>query len=223
MAHDNQLPQEDRNLSTNGASENRKKRLAKLALVLTQWFRKWGDAFPSHEVTKLQVATYLEALDDLTPEQLEIGCREATRTAEQFPKPGHIHAALYAVGWDEQRRERPSYLDESPISAEEREQALKSSEAMRAVLLKKDRELRVVSNPSIQDPVTLAALDAQIERYREWLKQQIEQDKTERAKGLDPLPRAELERLAMYLSRPTAERRKLARSREWTRINTANM
>lgn len=37
---------------------------------------------------------YAEALDDLSPEELEIGCREASRTAEQFPKPGHIRKAL---------------------------------------------------------------------------------------------------------------------------------
>lgn len=40
------------------------------------------------------MATYVEALDDLTPDELDAGCREATRTAEQFPKPGHIRKGL---------------------------------------------------------------------------------------------------------------------------------
>lgn len=37
--------------------------------------------------------TYLEAFDDFSPEKLEYGCRESTRTAKQFPKPGHIREA----------------------------------------------------------------------------------------------------------------------------------
>ncbi len=37
------------------------------------------------------IATYLEALDDLSHEELEYGCCEATREMkESFPKPGHI-------------------------------------------------------------------------------------------------------------------------------------
>ena len=87
--------------------------------MLERWFLKWSDAFPSHPVTKIQVGTYLEALDNLTPEQLEIGCREATRHAEQFPKPGHIRKAWCESGFDEQRHERPAYLDEPRMSPEQ--------------------------------------------------------------------------------------------------------
>lgn len=70
--------------------------------------------FPSHPVTKVQIAGYVEALDDLTPEQIEIGCRKATRTATQFPKPGHIREALSLskIGDGESPCVRPAYLDE---------------------------------------------------------------------------------------------------------------
>lgn len=78
----------------NESEDDRKKRLAQLALSLSKWFTKWGNVFQTHEVTQLQILSYVEALDDLTPEEVEIGCREAGRTAEQFPKPGHIRKAL---------------------------------------------------------------------------------------------------------------------------------
>lgn len=85
------------NRSTSGAGESRKLRLAKLALALEPWFHKWRAAFPTHAQSKLQMATYIEALDDLTPDELDAGCREATRVAEQFPKPGHIRKGLAAA------------------------------------------------------------------------------------------------------------------------------
>jgi hypothetical protein len=82
------------NRSMRGGEENQRKRLAMCADVLSKWFLKWSEVFPTHEVTRMQIATYAEALDDLLPEELEIACRQATRTAEQFPKPGHIRKAL---------------------------------------------------------------------------------------------------------------------------------
>ena len=36
------------------------------------------------------MATYAEALCDLTPAQIERGCAEATKMVEVFPKPSHI-------------------------------------------------------------------------------------------------------------------------------------
>jgi hypothetical protein len=65
-------------------------------VVLARWFDKWRLAFPTHEVSQKQLLVYAEALDDLTPEMIDAGCREAGRTAEQFPKPGHIRRALEA-------------------------------------------------------------------------------------------------------------------------------
>lgn len=225
MGHDSQLPREDRHElspSTNGAGENRRKHLAKLALVLERWFQKWGDAFPSHEITKLQVATYTEALDDLTPEQLEIGCREATRKAEQFPKPGHIRSALYAAGVDEQRHERPKYLDEAPLTPEEREEAATFSKAYRELLEEKRAEMDTAKVQILAEN-NLYDIEEQLAAYRKWLEAQVNQDSAERANGLSPIPRSETERLAMYMSLPLAERKRIAKSGEWTKTLTKNM
>jgi hypothetical protein len=76
---------------------------------------KWADTFPSHVVTKLQIATYAEALADLAPGELDAACRLATRNATQFPKPGDIRNALKQL--DNIPRTRPAYLDE-PIAPE---------------------------------------------------------------------------------------------------------
>src|SRR5882724_11532160 len=116
-------------------AEDRSMRSAKFVQVLTSWFTKWVAAFPTHEVSKIQMAVYVEALDDLTPEQLDRACREATRTAEQFPKPGHIHyAAARTAMATYSGPPRPKYLDEPRLSDEERESALKFSAELRKKL-----------------------------------------------------------------------------------------
>jgi hypothetical protein len=73
------------------------------------------------------IATYLEALDNLTHEELEHGCRECSRNMEYFPKPGHIRKA----GEGSQDREeylglpQLKYPDVDPA---ERDAALQSPE-----------------------------------------------------------------------------------------------
>ena len=81
----------------------------------------------------MQIAVYLEALDDLTPEQIDRGCREATRTAEQLPKPGHIRAGLKAIGAQQSQQVflGPQLLAYPRISQEERDEALARSEELR--------------------------------------------------------------------------------------------
>lgn len=206
---------------TNGGNESRKTYLAKLALVLTRWFQKWGDAFPSHEVTKLQMGTYLEALDDLTPDELDIGCREATRTAEQFPKPGHIRSALYTCFHGAQRLERPAYLDEPPTSAEDRAAGEEFSRALKKTLAKKDTEM----NSSPTWPVHSSTnIDKQLAEYQTWLEAQAAKEAADRKAGFSPdwSPRTEVERLAIYLSLPWSERRRIAKSGEWIKLDIRN-
>lgn len=77
-------------------SGNPSKSFERCAEILTRWFAKWITVFPNHPVSKVQTAVYLESLSDLSPEQLEAACKEATKTAEQFPKPGHIRGAVRA-------------------------------------------------------------------------------------------------------------------------------
>jgi hypothetical protein len=84
---------ESENRLTKETIVNQRKRLAKSAVVLSEYFEKWKATFPTYEVSAFQMGVYAEALDDLTPEQLECGCREVTRIAETFPKPAHIRKA----------------------------------------------------------------------------------------------------------------------------------
>jgi len=90
--------------------------------------------FPAHPIAKSLVACYAEALSDLTPEQLETACREATRSAEQFPKPAHIRGALRRV--EGLARTRPEYLDEPRLSPQERwtDEEVKRSNELRKKL-----------------------------------------------------------------------------------------
>jgi hypothetical protein len=75
----------------------------------------------------------LEALADLSPEQIDAGCENAIKTAERFPAPGHIRKA---VPFDD----RTSYLGpplleyNETLTPEERAEALKFSEALKKKL-----------------------------------------------------------------------------------------
>jgi len=84
-------------------------------LILAHWFERWGSVFQAQRITKELIDVYAEALSDLSPEQLETGCCEVTRSALQFPKPAEIRAALRRV--EGLACTRPKYLDE-PIPPE---------------------------------------------------------------------------------------------------------
>jgi hypothetical protein len=49
--------------------------------------------FPTHEVSKEQLGVYLQALSQLSPAELEDGCREVIKTSVNFPKPAEIITA----------------------------------------------------------------------------------------------------------------------------------
>ena len=81
---------DSKNPLRNDGRENQRKQLAKCVDVLAKYFEKWSRLPGSNQVSKGQIVIYAEALADLSPEALEYGCMEATRTAERFPWPGHI-------------------------------------------------------------------------------------------------------------------------------------
>jgi hypothetical protein len=153
---------ENQNHSRSVTSEERRKNLARSADVLSRFFRKWAVIFPNHPTGGQAVAHYLEALSDLSPDQIESGCAEAIKTAEQFPKPGHIRAAVPVVHGVFLGLPQLSYPE---ISKEEREEALKYSAALRAALAKSPR-----SRPQKRRPLTLPASQFTIEQQREVLK-----------------------------------------------------
>jgi hypothetical protein len=68
---------------------------------------------------------YLEALGDLTSDQIEYGCMMAGRVAEQFPKPGHIRSKAESCESSEWVGNGPRQLQYTEkMTAQEREEAL---------------------------------------------------------------------------------------------------
>ena len=111
--------------------------------ILERWFAKWLAIHPNHPVNPVQQAVYLEALEDLTPQELEMGCRCATKTCDFFPRPSQIMRA--AIEW--QRGEgnintRPDYLDRpKPIESmteEDKKACDEYSQKVRATLANPD-------------------------------------------------------------------------------------
>lgn len=124
---------DNQNLLQRGTSEERMRSLARSADVLSKYFRSWARGFPNQPIGRDTVAFYLEALSDLSPEQIESGCREAIKTAEVFPKPGHIRSA---IPFDETLFLGPRQLTYPEVTQQERDEALKFSEALASVIQK---------------------------------------------------------------------------------------
>jgi len=106
------------NLLSNRNDVEKRKRLAMCSQVLARYFNDWRVIWPTHEVTKKQLAIYLQLLDGLSLRELEMGCREVGKTALTFPKPAEIIAAS-RMGLDEPLS-GPTLLDYPEISDEER-------------------------------------------------------------------------------------------------------
>ena len=116
----------------NATLDEHKRKLAQCAEVLGKYFQKWAVIFPNHPTGAVALTLYLEALDDLTPQQIDAGCKEATRTAEQFPKPGHIRRGLIAAHDGETILLGPPLLDYGkPMTDAERRQCDEITEAFR--------------------------------------------------------------------------------------------
>lgn len=84
------------------------------------------------------MAIYLEALQSLSLNELEVGCAEVIKTALNFPKPAEIISAAHSYTAEEYLGlGRPAYLNEPvPIrSKEEQEECAKYSAALRKTLL----------------------------------------------------------------------------------------
>lgn len=111
--------------------EEPRKSLARSADVLSKFFREWAVIFPNHPTGAQAVACYLEALRDLNPDQIEAGCKEAIKVAQQFPKPGHIRAAVPVT---QNIFLGPRQLTYPEVSKEDREAALEYSAALRRQL-----------------------------------------------------------------------------------------
>jgi hypothetical protein len=209
MAHDRQNPLE------RDSDESPKTRFVVLGEILKRWFTKWKDAFPTHEITQTQILTYLEALDDLSPNELNRACREATRTADQFPKPGHIRKALEASRVEESvQHNRPAYLDEPRLSDEEIAAALEETKQLREQLKKTVREKSIPQAAATdffvprQTYLTVEEQQATAQAYRQYLRGEAEKEISNRRKGLPPVPRSVDEAQAIYFEMTPDERRR---------------
>lgn len=161
-----------------------------------------------------------KALSGFTQGMVERGLRATLRNHEDFmPTPAQFRKYYRADAEAENFAGigREHYPEVSP---DERAEALEYSERLKETLAKKDEELKAVYNPPRFDPVSSEAFEGQLERYRVWLAERVEQDRSDKAVGRLPIPRSEAERLAMFLSLPQQERRRLARSKEWTKVRT---
>jgi hypothetical protein len=148
---------------------------------------------------------YAEALDDLSPEQIDSGCREAARTAEQFPKPGHIRKG-YESNLQNSPFLGPPLIDygKPTLTAEDYEACSTYSAQLREVLGKMD--VKPERQPiDLSGPVTGIDTSA----YLAWLNTQRENDIADRKRGLSPLPRSREERDAIHCSLPREERRRI--------------
>jgi hypothetical protein len=182
--------------------------------AICRWAQVFGEHF-QREVSDLAMMAYIEGLKDLTPEQIQFCCERALQEVDRMPTVAHIRKKLY----DERRGERPAYLDEAPLSEEDRIAALEYSQKLRERLAIMEEEsakpVAVTSSPS---PHFLVFHEA----YLLWLRQEEMKDENLRKEGKPPLPRSDQERLAIFYNMPLAERNRMRRKAEWTRVSTRN-
>lgn len=156
------------NRSRRETSAERTKNLAKSADVLSKHFRKWARAFPNQPIGRETVLVYLEALADLSPEQIDAGCANAIKTEEVFPKPGHIRAA---VPFDKSIFLGPPMLEYTEtLTPEEREEAIKESAKFRAAI-QKQFEPKKPDPPTLKKIPPLATPTRSIEEQKAELRQ----------------------------------------------------
>ena len=125
MAHDRQLPEELREPSKDSPKPDAKQRMS--LDVLGQWWEVYGQIYRD-DPTKTLLVSFREILKpllsrpDVLHEALLIGARESP---EFRPKPGRIFEIAETLMVKRQQSNRPKYLDEPPLSPEEREAAIR--------------------------------------------------------------------------------------------------
>ena len=101
--------------------------------VMMQWLARFTEHY-RQPISKVSADTYREGLKDLTPGQLDAACREAMRTSEFMPVVATIRHAFQSLNNSgDSYTGRPAYLDEPPLSAEEREYTPEEAEQINKV------------------------------------------------------------------------------------------
>ena len=174
---------------------------------------KWVGLLSEHfrvEISEAAMVGYIEGLKDLKSEQLQFCCERTLKELSWMPKVADIRERLY----DTNAHNRPDYLDEEPLSEEERTAASVFSQKLKETLIKMDEESR--------RPVPRQEISSYFPIYHEayllWLKEQELLDEQTRMAGGTPIPRSNEERLAIFYNLPLAERKRLRRKAEWTKV-----
>lgn len=126
MAHDNQLPAELQEPKSESPKPTAKQ--SESLAVLADWWAVYGQIYRD-DPTELLAVAFRETLQDLPRAALHTACLKAQRESPQFrPTPGRIYELAQ---WEIARNakgDRPAYLDEKPLSDEEREAELADPE-----------------------------------------------------------------------------------------------
>lgn len=141
------------NHSRSATSDERRMNLAKSAAVLSKFFQKWQVVFPNHPASKAALAVYLEALQELSPSQIEIGCEEAQKKMEQFPKPGHIREGWLArrsVGFESLGPPLLEWNEREDMTDAERKEAAEMCAKLRRNLGEPARAIRKANREPIR-------------------------------------------------------------------------
>lgn len=139
----------DQSLSLSNSASNAKAMKQRVAYmsVLLKWLDDWVTLFPNNPVTEKLIQIYADYLSELSPNQLEIACREAGKMATVFPKPGDILAAFNGL----------SFLEEAPHNGAEyltitADHPLEIDRAKRALQYLADKESGLIED--LQPKVT---------------------------------------------------------------------
>lgn len=184
--------------------------------AICRWVAKFAEHFHK-EISELGMETYINGLCDLRASQIDRACEMTLREIDRMPSVAHIRARLF----EENPSTRPEYLDDEPISDEERTEALYFSEKLKATLAEMDAEPSIRPSP-IFTPVTSPNFNINHEAYLVWLREQEARDEAARKEGLEPTPRSKEELLAMFYNLSLTERRRIRKKAEWTKKHTKN-
>jgi hypothetical protein len=144
--------------------EPRPQQLSSTSSALAKWLMVFSQLY-RQEATEAAVWAYREALADLTPGEIDRGCREAIRRLKFFPNPAEIRECLTIARANAKPKQLPALPEAQEESAEDREARELALATLREIAGRNDLE-RIAANPSEQELQRRAR--AQKRRVEEW-------------------------------------------------------
>ncbi len=158
---------------------------------------------------------YIEGLKDLRVGQLKFCCERTLKEATRMPAVADIRQRLYV----ESPGNRPEYLDEQPITEEERESAAEFSQKLKQAIIAMEEREKKRDVPTYEMSWSFPAYH---EAYLLWLEEEEARDEKTRMEGGTPVARSAEERLAIFYNLPLMERKRMQRKAEWTKVAIKN-